>query len=248
MFCLENEKVVNASCLKNSICKIKTNLKIDLNLFLNYFGGQYTKRLPAVRITIMIDKIISGNEHLKNRYSILVYRSGIFIITNFYDFTNMKKILLFFNYFTYFITLKSISKCSDSFIKTEFLIENFHFSINIGPSSHSSIFDLIDNVIRNNVIKDNDSVKYDSKYIEGNTYIFPANIMKIMFKRDNTSIINYKSEASKKRHKKDLFEWQVVSIHIHGNGKIIITGAQTRSDIFNIMCLMREIISGIFKK
>lgn len=75
---------------------------------------------------------------------------------------------------------------------------------------------------------------------------FPAKITKYFFKRQNPQfreLLKYKSEASQKRHRQlNTFNRQKISIHMFKNGKFIITGGQTYSDLENIKFLIRKIV------
>ena len=73
---------------------------------------------------------------------------------------------------------------------------------------------------------------------------FPARIIKFEFMRPSLDVFSkYKSNASKKRHiKRGNFKIQVVSLHIFRNGKLIITGCQSKCDFLNICTLIKAIL------
>jgi TATA-box binding protein (TBP) (component of TFIID and TFIIIB) len=76
---------------------------------------------------------------------------------------------------------------------------------------------------------------------------FPADLLKIHVSRgaDLTDLINLKSCAAKRRKKND-FSDQIISVHFFNNGKMIITGAQTKNDIFHIEIILNIIIEYFF--
>ena len=85
---------------------------------------------------------------------------------------------------------------------------------------------------------------------------FPANIIKCLFKRKNSKLFLYKSDASVKRRlsskqllnqkkklndnqKEDLFLNQKCSFSVFSSGTINCTGATTSQDIINILAVLR---------
>lgn len=237
------------SLIKNVIVKIHTNLEINLDDFINYFGGQLTKKLPAVRYQFYLDM---------KRFSILIYRTGKVVLTNIT--TSMFQIIFDFMVdFFLFLFFKKIAKFSDwktfgnenvyskeNKIYIEFLIENIHFSLNPGIHSININDDFINYIINNlNTINNNFIVTVEDNFIAK----FPAKIIKFEFKRQNLKCFDsYKSEASKKRHKKNgNYEKQIISLHVFKQGKLIITGCQLKSDFTNICFLINLLIQNFFK-
>lgn len=76
---------------------------------------------------------------------------------------------------------------------------------------------------------------------------FPADLLKIHVTRggDLIDLIKLKSCAAKRRKKND-FSNQIISVHFFNNGKMIITGAQTKNDIFHIEIIFNIIIEYFF--
>ena len=87
------DNVFRASCFKNAVCTITTNLHIDIKHFTNLIGGQLTSTLPGNRLVL----VISGQ-----RYSVICYESGKFVLTNLFFFNRLKDI---YDYFINFCLL-----------------------------------------------------------------------------------------------------------------------------------------------
>ena len=76
---------------------------------------------------------------------------------------------------------------------------------------------------------------------------FPADMIKLTLKRNNPSLLSeLKSDAAKKRKKNGYLE-QLVSLHLFTNGKIIITGGQTKEDIVNLMLILKIIFEFFYE-
>lgn len=285
---------------KNSICKIKTNLRIDLAKFTRYFGGQLTPSLPANRNVFHLNN---------NRYVILIYRTGNIMLTNLYYFDQIEIIFDFVNSMLIYCVMNNVAKIdyneddgSDARkIRVEYLIENLHFSIqlhsfffnsnnqekkerkqlfesivtnldrfirisnikkylyeNLPRSDYREISEKLDTIeesvyhlLRKNKYLDQTYLEYlffnygESYKIKEITEIFPANILKYIYLRTNINRdlwATYKSDASKKRHKDDQFKYQKVSLHCFENGKLIITGCQTKEDFSNIIFIIEKLV------
>lgn len=86
-----------------------------------------------------------------------------------------------------------------------------------------------------------------SLVIDCDSSIFPASIVKFIFFRQTTNdLYHLKSDASKKRHKNDKFVRQRCSMHIFNDGKIILTGSQTREDLENVSNILMLLMSYFF--
>lgn len=222
------------SCFKNAILKIKTNLIFDLNKFTTYFGGQITSKIPSNRLVINI----KGAEH-----TLLTYHSGICILTNVYFLFKIDEIYDYFNSLFMFCMTTKIAqpkriRIERNFIlKSSFLIENFHFSLQIDNASKkaASCFDNLDR-LKENMKKKLPNLEDIQKSK------FPAIFFKFKTCRKNLDIVKFKSTASKKRHKEDNFKYLTTSIHMFKNFKFIITGCQTQEDLFILKDLLLNFI------
>lgn len=117
-----------SSCFKNAVCTITTNLKININHFTNIIGGQLTSTLPGNRMVL----VINGQ-----RYSVIFYETGRFVLTNLFFFNRLKDIYDFFINFCLMLikrgiaTLKPVDDAREGperVFKILFLIENCLFS------------------------------------------------------------------------------------------------------------------------
>jgi hypothetical protein len=87
---------------------------------------------------------------------------------------------------------------------------------------------------------------------------FPARIIKIQLKRNWLGLINHKSLASKKRKRalakistntiENLYQTQNCTILFFLNGKLLVTGSQTKQDLSNIMHIFFILFNSIFFK
>ncbi len=75
------------SCIKNAVSTITTNLTIDIEKFTKLIGGQLTTKLPGTRIVLVINE---------QRYSVICFRTGSFLLTNLFFFNRLKEIYDFF--------------------------------------------------------------------------------------------------------------------------------------------------------
>lgn len=229
------------SCIKNAVCKIRTNLSINLVLFTNFFGGQCTSKIPCNRLVRLINK---------ERYTILTYSTGNLLLTNLFYFNDLTLVFNYFNSFLLLCLKKGIAKTNDGScrLRTEYLVENFQFSIKIPEYYFNNKRDDLYQYICTAFEKNVSYKKFVQKVAEKkNDKNFPAVLYGFCFERENLHILNYKSEASKKRHK-DNFKIQTVSFHIFSNGIFIITGGQTKEDVDNIRNLLFEFLSYFFKR
>ena len=207
-------------CLKNAVATIITNLKFNLLPLFCFSGGLLTGSLPGVR---MVTTIFDG------QYSYIVYSSGKIIVSNLFFFNNMNNVYDFFvNLCLVFLKSKIASLPSEDIdkqtnkgrLKFRFLIENFAFSFQIPKFyfEQKYITEAFNAKFQKyNYCKDTNwkSLKKMTNFISRQLNmaklefkilkpLFPADIIKITFKRSETSesiLRLFKSPASKKRNK-----------------------------------------------
>ena len=283
----------NNTLLKNAICTIKTNLKIDLDRLNNVCGGQLSTSLPGVRLV----KLIDGQ-----RYVFIIYKSGTIVLTNIFYINNLKPLIMFLQHFFFFLIAKSViilpaavKEIGDDeqemaiddtseFMDVHFslLIENFQFSFQINQLNFEEFYTKNLNLVSSdgtssvecvyvdkqttteslrNILNSADTnfylhmfetmtmYKFDfSKiYITFNNN-FPADLLKIYVTRDEDlhNLTYVKSDAAKRRRQNN-FHDQIISIHFFKNGKIILTGAQTKNDLVNFEFIFELILNFFFK-
>jgi hypothetical protein len=93
------EEYRSTTLFKNAILKITTNIEFDLDKIVNLFSGQITRKIPSARVYINISCF---------NHSILVYKSGIIVVTNVYFFNNLATLYDFFNSFFFFVLVTGI--------------------------------------------------------------------------------------------------------------------------------------------
>lgn len=122
------DNVFRASCFKNAVCTITTNLKININHFTNLIGGQLTSTLPGNRLVL----VINGQ-----RYSVICYNTGRFVLTNLFFFNRLKDIYDFFINFCLLLLKRGIATLTavdgtregpERRFRILFLVENCQFS------------------------------------------------------------------------------------------------------------------------
>lgn len=122
------DNVFRASCFKNAVCTITTNLKININHFTNLIGGQLTSTLPGNRLVL----VINGQ-----RYSVICYNTGRFVLTNLFFFNRLKDIYDFFINFCLLLIKRGIATLTavdnsregpERRFRILFLVENCQFS------------------------------------------------------------------------------------------------------------------------
>ena len=241
-------------CFKNAICTISSNTIINLTLFNNYYGGQLTNTLPGKRLI----KTINGE-----RYSFIIYGTGKIVLTNLYYMNDMNSVYNYFNNLIlscikYKIAVVMGDTLGVKKLKIVYLIENFQFSFHIDTPifmmsyqmfiSKCDAAALLENIkcthrlanhIYNVIISKYNICTFDYEISKER---FPADMITFYIWRTTNILYNNKSVASRKR-KKNNFDKQTCSIHIFRNGKFILTGVQTKTD----MCVVKEIMISIVK-
>lgn len=277
------DELFRESCFKNAVCTITTNLNINIVHFTNILRGQLTSILPGNRLVIPING---------QRYSIICYASGKFVLTNLFFFNRLKDIYDFFINFSLLLVSHGIARLVPVDIDTgngdeygttvynrlaiKFLVENCQFSFRVKNEYFQQryLFKWSEAVATKNskmILEGNamlqerppktallSLLEYIKSYLEDKLHIvidykckelgsqdksqaFPADLIRISVKRKYGEFLKkFKSTASSKRNKFN-FQQQRMSLLIFNNGKVIITGMQTREDLVPIFDLMYAI-------
>ena len=139
-------------------------------------------------------------------------------------------------------------KCKKNVSETlelDFLLENLNFSLQINEYMFKKKYSTNTEYERErslinifNYLVSNLNELYDVTYCD---YFsrpevrFPADLIKIYLERNfSNSLQLLKSKASRKRLKNN-FSQQKISIHVFKNGKLIMTGGQTKEDLENLI-------------
>lgn len=260
------------SCFKNAVCSITSNLFIDLHLYTNKMGGQFTSTLAGNRTVCLING---------QRHSFTTYSTGKIILTNLFFLNDLSSVYSFF--LSLFVTLikegiahleseplESRKRVQARTLKVNFLIENCQFSFQILPilfkkkyiytnlndvycestnkNSLVSVRNYLYSVLSNKhtflkkpgLISSPDDMPIRDHVLRKN---FPADLLRFTILRNIScdEFLSVKSSASRKRNK-DNFKGQNISIHIFPNGKMIITGMQTKEDLNPIFDTMIALI------
>ncbi len=252
--------------ISNIVLNIKTNLSIDLKKFVSNYGGIYSKILPAARRIVNINGL---------RYSFLIYSTGIIILSNFHISFNQSELFSWIFSLLKTIIKSGIAKILDETnrLKVNLLVENICCASNIDLckrfekmknlqnvdiSLHQSFnlqkqlnYELLDSFMKNLLEIEN---VQSATVVKRNR--FPAKIIKLKLKRDWLELYKHKSDASRKRkivlakinRKKiqNLYEIQNCTIAFFLNGKLTITGSQTKQDFKNILQIFFVLFNSIF--
>jgi hypothetical protein len=237
------EEFKTYSILKNSVCTVTTNLKIDLIKFTNIFGGKFTPSLSGNRYVCMINNY---------RYSIIVFDTGVFLLTNLFFLSNLSEVYDFFVNLSLHLLKTSCARLISpeekrKILTLQFLVQNCSFSFQICPIifentyiSLAHLYEHLKQILSNNQL-------VGSSFCEKLKPSFPADHLKFIVKRNNWLVLKkIKSDASTKRNRGD-FSLQRISCTIFHNGKFIVTGMQTREDLESIFVLMKAIVDYFFK-
>jgi hypothetical protein len=250
--------------ISNVVLNISTNLKINLTRFVGLYGGNYSKILPAARRIVNIFGL---------RYSFLIHSTGTIILSNFHFLFNQSKLFSWIFSLLKSMIKNNVATINDDTnkLKIKLLVENVCFASNIdickrfeqinklqltNISIHEAFrsqkqlnYGLLDRFLANlreieNVISVK-SLKRDR---------FPATIIKIKMKRNWLELINYKSFASRKRKialtktnkLENLYEIQNCTIEFFLNGKLTVTGSQSKEDFSNILHIFYVLFNTFF--
>lgn len=272
------DEMFRESCFKNAVCTITTNLNINIVHFTNILRGQLTSILPGNRLVISING---------QRYSIICYASGKFVLTNLFFFNRLKDIYDFFINFALLLVANGIAKLTPIYsgeddeaaaiknqLSIKFLVENCQFSFRVKNEHFQQRYLFNWKVVGNtskDILEGNamlqerppktallSLLEFIKIYLEAKFHIvveykckelgaqdksqaFPADLIRISVKRKYGEFLKkFKSTASSKRNKFN-FQRQRMSLLIFNNGKVIITGMQTREDLVPIFDLMYAI-------
>ena len=271
-----DERFRLATCFKNAVCTITTNLKIDIKLFTNVFGGQLTDKLPANRLVIKI-----GNQ----RYTIITYASGKIILTNYFYLVNNSAVyVLFVNliqllYALGIGVLEGENK-NDSFSKNDsdeeereapreisiwFLIENCIFSFQIAPHFfHRRFTQLYDTLTSKRPPKQSlcaesleafhahlkatlDADHYKfSSRPDSKHDHFPSDLIKFEIERTDFKKLAEFKSPASRKRNSNNFVVQKLAILIFRNGKMIVTGMQTCEDLETTFKILFAIVDFFF--
>jgi len=147
------------------------------------------------------------------------------------------------------------------YINIKYVVENFQFSFHIDTPIFMKTYKMFNSksdaqAMRENEICANTLANHIYQRVEVNHNIgtydsdvtkerFPADMITFYIWRPDNNLMNTKSGASRKR-KKNTFDKQTCSIHIFRNGKFILTGVQTKTDLEVIREIMLAIIEFFF--
>jgi hypothetical protein len=98
------DEMFRESCFKNAVSTITTNLRINIVQFTNLIGGQLTNKLPGNRLVL----VINGQ-----RYSVICYATGRFVLTNLFFFNRLKEIYDYFISFCLLLLKRGIATLRD---------------------------------------------------------------------------------------------------------------------------------------
>lgn len=248
------------SCFKNAVGSFVSNCFIDMIAYTKEMGGQFTSTLAGNRTGCLI------NGH---RHSFTIYSTGKIILTNLFFLNDLASLYSFF--MSLFVTLikKGIAHINDEWSSTRkrvyprnlrvvFLIENCQFSFQILPIrfrdkyhyEYNGVYSV--DINRKSLVglKNFLNQTLKKKYVFKNEIAekvlrksFPADLLQFTILRTMSvdEFFEVKSRASRKRNK-DNFRDQHISIHIFPNGKIIVTGSQTKEDLNSIFDTMRSLV------
>lgn len=253
--------------ISNIVLNLETNLNINLIKFVSLYGGNFSRNLPAAARRIIYIRDL--------RYSFLIHSTGSILLSNFHISFNQSNLFSWIFSLLTSMVENNVAKIKDGSqkLKIKLLVENFccasHIDIckrfeqiktirNLNLSIQESIrlqkqlnYDLLDKFLANlNEIENLVSIKNLKRKK------FPAKIIKIQLKRDWLQLINHKSLASKKRKRalakittntiENLYQTQNCTISFFLNGKLLVTGSQTKQDLSNIMNIFYILFNSIF--
>lgn len=250
------------SCFKNGVCTVTSNLCINTVQFTNVFGGQLTDKLPGNRLVIRI-----GNQ----RYTLITYSSGKIILTNYFYLIDNSLVYMLFVHLIILIYALGIGTISDDSedgrLRVLFLVENCIFSFQIAPQFFNNRFTTLGalqdtcasgnlpfrttydgirafhNFLRARLEADGLEIS-DSLFCKHDN--FPSDLIKFSVRRiDFLNLQNYKSSASKKRNNNN-FVNQHLAILVFRNGKMIVTGMQSREDLETTFKILFAIVGFFF--
>lgn len=131
------DDMFKASCFKNAVCTITTNLRINMNLFVNRVGGQLTSSLPGNRLIL----VLGGH-----RYSVICCQTGKFVLTNLFFFNRLKDLYDYFVNFCLMLVTSGVASVDaeavDGYreLKILFLIENCQFSYRFKEAPFQALY------------------------------------------------------------------------------------------------------------
>ena len=254
------------SCFKNAVGSIVVeDFFIDLVAYTKKMGGQFTSTLAGNRTGCLINgyrhsftiystgKVILTNLFFLNDLaSVYVFFLSLFV-------TLMKEKIAHLN--SEPSSLRR--KVRERTLKIMFLIENCQFSFQILPlifktkylyevngvycaqTNRASLVELKKNLYEHLIANYHFFPRGDQNPIKEQVLRknFSADLLQFTIERKMCvqEFFTVKSRASKKRNK-DNFKGQKISIHIFPNGKIIVTGMQTKEDLNPIFDTMLALV------
>lgn len=251
------------SCFKNAVVSITTNLFINLVAYTAQMGGQFTSTVSGNRTGCLIDG---------ERHSFTIFSTGNIILTNLFFLNDLQSIYSYFLSLLVTLVKKGIAHINEEpshtrkrvitrTLEATFLLENCQFSFQIIPiifgtkyiyerngvycaevnrNALNNVKHYLSDHLRKHCILRNEPDPVKARVLRKT---FPADLLCFTVMRqmcvDEFFIV--KSKASRKRNKDD-YRDQHVSIHIFPNGKIIVTGMQTKEDLNPIFETMLALV------
>lgn len=267
-FCLDQHLVDfrNQSCFKNAVGSISVDdLFIDLIAYTKKMGGQFTSTLAGNRTGCLIN----GYRHSFTIYSTgKIILTNLFFLNDLnsvYSFFLSLFVTLLKEGIAHFVSEPRACRLqarANRKLRMMFLIENCQFSFQILPILFKQKYIYETNGIYSaNANSESLAALKDYLFSNLNPYYdfenttqpiqeqvlrknFPADLLRFTIVRRMCvqEFFQVKSRASRKRNK-DRFSGQRISIHIFPNGKIIVTGMQTKEDLNPIFSTMQLLVN-----
>lgn len=254
------------SCFKNAVASITTNLFIDLIAYTSKMGGQFTSTLAGNRTGCLI----GGQRHSFTIFSTgNIIITNLFFLNELdaiYSFFVSLLVTLVKEEIAHINTEPGFSRkqVAPRELSITFLIENCQFSFQILPiifknkyfyevngvycaqANHNSLANIktyLYRFLRDKYIFKLADTKQNPIKDRVLRKTFPADLLTFTIIRQMCvdEFFEVKSKASRKRNKDD-YKGQNISIHIFPNGKIIVTGMQTKEDLNPIFDTMQALV------